>query len=70
MRQLIDSNDAVLVEEHHNVKNRGGYGRHGIHITPPKEYIIIQVSICYLNVYVDYLASEIDRDVLVEADGS
>ena len=56
MCQFVYSNDAVLVGDHHDAKEGGGYGRHGIHITPPKEYIVVQVSIQDFNVYVDRLS--------------
>ena len=56
MHQLVDSNDAILVGENHNAKDGGGYGRHAIHITMLKDYIVIQVSIQDLNVYMDHLS--------------
>ena len=55
--QLVDNNDAVLMGENHGSEDRGCYGRHGIHVTPPKEYIVIQVSIQDFDVYVDRLVS-------------
>ena len=57
MHQLVYSNDAVLMGEHHDAEDGGGYGRHGVHITPPKEYIVVQVSNQDFNFYGDRLAS-------------
>ena len=55
MRQLVYHNDSILVGEHHDVEDGGCYGRHGIHVTLPKEYVVIQVSIQDFDVYVDCL---------------
>ena len=56
VRQLVYYDDSILVGEHHDVEDRGFYGRHGIHVTPPKEYIVIQVSVQDFDVYVDRLS--------------
>ena len=53
--QLVYGNDSILVGEHHDAEDRGCYGRHGIHVTPPKEYNVIQVSLQDLDFYVDRL---------------
>ena len=56
MHKLINSNDAVLMGEHHNVEDGGGYGIHSVHITPPEDYIVMQVSSQDFNAYVDRLS--------------
>ena len=53
VRQLVYCNDSILMGEHHDVVNKGYYGRHGIHVTLPKDYILIQVSVQDFDVYVD-----------------
>ena len=55
--QLVYNNDAILVGEHHNAEDRGGYDRHGIHITLTKEYIVVQLGVQEFNVYKDRLSS-------------
>ena len=55
--QLVYCDDSILVGEHHDAENGGCYGRHGIHVTPSKEYTVIQVSVQDFDVYVDHFSS-------------
>ena len=57
MCQLVDSNDAVLMGEHHSSEDGGSDGQHGVHINPSKEYIVVQLGIPDFNVYKDHPAS-------------
>ena len=55
VRHLVYCNDSIIVGENYDAGNGGCYGRHVVRITPPKEYIVIQVSIQDFDVSVDPL---------------
>jgi len=41
MRHLVDSDDLLVVEEHHGMKYRRGQSLHLIHVATPKKDVVI-----------------------------
>ena len=55
--ELVDRHNLPFVGEHDEAEDSCRDGSHGVHVTPPKEEVVKQLSIDDFDVDHDYLPS-------------